>query len=164
MNHSDIEKMAQGFPPSVIGKDYEEVITFLAKSLLNALAALTAPDDWKQRAEAAEAKLAELAKQPPVGNFYEDGPGNWWQIGPHDKVPHVTPLFDRPAPAADQVPEGWRLVPVTPDWGMLSADGCKEHHNGQSCLHHDNRRRIWAAMLAAAPNASILRNIEEMSK
>jgi len=79
-------------------------------------------DNWKQRAEAAEAhategwrvahevgaecdqlnaRLAELTRRPPVGNFYEDGPGNWWQIGPHDKVPHVTPLFDRPAPAAD---------------------------------------------------------------
>ncbi|KAA5937585.1 hypothetical protein F3I27_21865 [Pantoea sp. Bo_2] len=52
-----------------------------------------------QKLAAAEAKLAEFEKQEPVGNFYEDGPGNWWQIGPHDKVPHVTPLFDRPAPA-----------------------------------------------------------------
>lgn len=47
--------------------------------------------------------------------------------------------------------EGWKLVPVEPDWEMLSADGCKEHHNGQPCLHHDNRKRIWSAMLAAAP-------------
>ncbi|WP_277973401.1 hypothetical protein [Pantoea agglomerans] len=55
--------------------------------------------DRGNKLESAEAKLAELAKRPPVGDFYEDGPGNWWQIGPHDKVPHVTPLFTRPAPA-----------------------------------------------------------------
>ncbi|WP_312112018.1 ead/Ea22-like family protein [Pantoea septica] len=36
MNHSDIEHMAQGFPPSSIGKDHEEVVVFLAKSLLDA--------------------------------------------------------------------------------------------------------------------------------
>ncbi|WP_439212537.1 hypothetical protein [Duffyella gerundensis] len=34
MNHSDIEHMAQGFPPSHIGKDAEEVITHLATELL----------------------------------------------------------------------------------------------------------------------------------
>jgi len=36
MNHSDIEHMAHGFPPSSIGKDHEEVVIFLAKSLLTA--------------------------------------------------------------------------------------------------------------------------------
>lgn len=49
------------------------------------------------------------------------------------------------------VPEGWQLVPVSPDYSMLVADGCKEHAEGQKCIHHENRRRIWAAMLAAAP-------------
>lgn len=34
MNHSDIEHMAQGYPPSHIGKDYEEVVTWLATQLL----------------------------------------------------------------------------------------------------------------------------------
>jgi hypothetical protein len=34
MNHSDIEHMAQGYPPSHIGKDCEEVITWLATQLL----------------------------------------------------------------------------------------------------------------------------------
>lgn len=47
--------------------------------------------------------------------------------------------------------EGWKLVPVEPNREMLSADGCKEHHNGQPCLHHENRKRIWSAMLAASP-------------
>ncbi len=49
------------------------------------------------------------------------------------------------------VPDGWALVPIEPTWEMLSEDGCKEHHKGQECLHHDNRRRIWRAMLSAAP-------------
>ncbi len=52
--------------------------------------------------------------------------------------------------ALRNVREGWQLVPVEPSWEMLSADGCKEHHNGQPCLHHDNRKRIWSAMLTAA--------------
>lgn len=34
MEHSDIEHMAQGYPPSHIGKDCEEVITWLATQLL----------------------------------------------------------------------------------------------------------------------------------
>jgi hypothetical protein len=45
----------------------------------------------------------------------------------------------------------WKLVPVVPDWDMLSAGGCKKHHLGQQCLHHDNRRRMWDAMLEASP-------------
>lgn len=52
---------------------------------------------------------------------------------------------------AELVPDSWQLVPIEPSWEMLSADGCKEHHNGQPCLHHDNRKRIWSAMLTAAP-------------
>lgn len=32
----------------------------------------------------------------PVGNFYEDGKDNWWQLGPHDKTPHITPLYTTP--------------------------------------------------------------------
>lgn len=43
--------------------------------------------------------LAALTAES-VGDFYEDGKDNWWQIGPHDKVPHVTPLYTtQPAPA-----------------------------------------------------------------
>lgn len=34
MERSDIEHMAQGYPPSHIGKDCEEVITWLATQLL----------------------------------------------------------------------------------------------------------------------------------
>ncbi|WP_312631655.1 hypothetical protein [Pantoea piersonii] len=45
MNHSDIEHMAQGLPPSTIGKDHEEVVIFLAKSLLTAQQKLSAVKD-----------------------------------------------------------------------------------------------------------------------
>ncbi len=54
-------------------------------------------------------------------------------------------------PAAVVVPDEWITVPKNPTWEMLSEDGCKEHHNGQKCLHHDNRRRIWQAMLKVSP-------------
>jgi len=124
-----------------------------------------------QKLAAAEAKLAELAKQPPVGNFYEDGPGNWWQIGPHDKVPHVTPLFDRPAPAADLaelVPDGWKLVPVEPTERMVidgfesepneffsSSEEWEAYEAMSGCRQATHRARLcWAAMLAAAPKVS----------
>ena len=50
-----------------------------------------------------------------------------------------------------KVPDGWKLVPVEPEFAMLAADGCKEHHDGQECNFHKNRRRIWSAMLSAAP-------------
>ena len=59
-----------------------------------------------------------------------------------------------PAPAvnlADLVPDGWRLVPANPTWEMLAADGCNKHHEEQDCSHHENRKRIWRAMLEAAP-------------
>lgn len=84
----------------------------------------------------AEIALAALMAEP-VGDFYEDGPGNWWQIGPHDKVPHVTPLY-RAAPAVPNgvigfdpgskdstaivhhvTPPGWKLVPVEPTMRMV---------------------------------------------
>lgn len=57
-----------------------------------------------------------------------------------------------PTPVA---PEGWQLVPVEPTFAMLTADGCKEHHEGQECTFHKNRRRIWAAMLSAAPKPEV---------
>ncbi len=53
MNQSDIEHMAQGFPPSSIGKDHEEVVTFLATSLLAA----------QQKLDALAAKGMELAQE-----------------------------------------------------------------------------------------------------
>ncbi|WP_456309817.1 hypothetical protein [Serratia proteamaculans] len=78
-------------------------------------------------------------------------------IGEGANSPFCFPLYTTPPAASEPVskgyalPDGWKLVPIEPTWGMLSADGCKEHPEGEKCLHHDNRRRIWAAMLAAAP-------------
>lgn len=62
------------------------------------------------------------------------------------RIVYTTPRLNSP-----EVSDGWKLVPIEPNWEMLSADGCKEHHKGETCLHHDNRKRIWQAMLAAAP-------------
>lgn len=133
----------------------------------NTAAAQAMRDDmyhWKQRAEAAEAKLAEMEKQAnepagyaPKGHVerYLSGKNSGCWVYGEPTADDNEPLFTRPAPAinlTEMVPGGWKLVPVEPDWEMLSADGCKEHHNGQPCLHHDNRKRIWSAMLAAAPN------------
>ncbi|GAL57150.1 hypothetical protein EV102420_06_00240 [Pseudescherichia vulneris NBRC 102420] len=54
------------------------------------------------------------------------------------------------------VPDCWVIVPIDPTWSMLSADGCSKHHGGQKCSHHENRKRIWRAMLAAAPKQESL--------
>ncbi|MDR7875763.1 hypothetical protein, partial [Yersinia mollaretii] len=63
----------------------------------------------------------------------------------------IVELYTTPQLNSPEIPDGWKLVPIEPNWEMLSADGCKEHHKGETCLHHDNRKRIWQAMLAAAP-------------
>lgn len=99
-------------------------------------------------------KVAEAAlKAKPVAWRWEKNNGLYFEgikpIGVDSQ-----PLYTAPPATAPAVPDGWKLVPVEPIWEMLSADGCKEHHNGQPCLHHDNRRRIWSAMLAAAPSPS----------
>jgi len=52
---------------------------------------------------------------------------------------HKQPLYTRPQPT---IPHGWQLVPVAPDWSMLSA-GHKAHTG--SALS------VYNAMLAAAP-------------
>lgn len=50
MNHSEIEHMAQGLPPSQIGKDHEEVVIWLATQLL----------DVQQKLDVTEAKVRQL--------------------------------------------------------------------------------------------------------
>ncbi len=57
----------------------------------------------------------------------------------------------QPAINSPAIPDGWVIVPIDPTWSMLSADGCSKHHDGQECSHHENRKRIWRAMLDAAP-------------
>lgn len=53
MQHADIEHMAQGFPPSHIGKDHEEVVIWLATQLI----------DVQQKLDAVLAKGMELAQE-----------------------------------------------------------------------------------------------------
>lgn len=63
-------------------------------------------DHWKQRAEAAEAKLRELEMQEPVGNFSFNDQNNLWQQVDADwakKEPFSsTPLYAKPFPAPKQ--------------------------------------------------------------
>lgn len=90
---------------------------------------------------------------------YVDGPK--WQAliderKAHDWLGRIEALLAGQVPdhtwhPLAMVPAGWQLVPVEPAFAMLAADGCKEHHEGQECIHHKNRRRIWKAMLSAAP-------------
>ncbi len=94
------------------------------------------------------------AKETKIVNQVGNGAFEWgYESGWNAAIAEVQRLNATAQPVSDgcKVPEGWKLVPIEPSWEMLSADGCKEHHNGQKCLHHDNRRRIWTAMLAAAP-------------
>lgn len=58
ITEQQIKQLADGLPPSVIGLDHEEIITWLAKSL-------------SQR----DAQLAELAKQEPDYYVCDDGSG-----------------------------------------------------------------------------------------
>ncbi|MDU6442815.1 MAG: hypothetical protein E6559_23505 [Pantoea sp.] len=104
-----------------------------------------------------EIALAALTAEP-VGYTVVTGAGNtlFRKHKPRKRVTNeaAIPVYATPPIAAPELPDGWKLVPVEPSWEMLAADGCKKHHNGQPCLHHDNRRRIWSAMLAAAPSPS----------
>lgn len=106
-------------------------------------------ENWKQRAEAAEAKLAELEKQEAI--FQVEVSGNHWlNAGPVDDsdftgLPDgVNLLYARPAPAADLVPEGWKMVPVEPTEEMIAAGD--QFMDGLSSLGD-----AYDAMLAAAP-------------
>ena len=122
-----------------------------------ALAALTAqPDDWKQRAEAAEAKLAGLAKQKPryqIQKRLSYGRESLWidvacREEAENNVIHGfrwRMVYDAPAPAADLaelVPPSWRLVPVEPTKQMLEAS------YREASVYSPTAYR---AMLAAAP-------------
>ncbi|EKN4696950.1 DUF551 domain-containing protein [Yersinia ruckeri] len=103
------------------------------------------------------AKRAEPVYQYHTGIINEEGDIDWYWVdcdkgfysqydNQHRRIVYTTPRLNSP-----EVSDGWKLVPIEPNWEMLSADGCKEHHKGETCLHHDNRKRIWQAMLAAAP-------------
>lgn len=104
-----------------------------------------------QRAEAAEAKLAELAQQKPIGWLNDAYLGRGvidGEVGQDDFGPGYIPIYshpfnDAPAPAADLVPEGWILVPVEPTDDMVAAGTSVD--GGVYC--------IWKDMLTAAPSS-----------
>lgn len=127
----------------------------------------------EQRAEAAEAKLAELAKQEAI--FQVEVSGNHWlNAGPVDDsdftgLPDgVNLLYAHPAPAADLaelVPDGWKLVPGEPTKEMVAAgqdrfeecidsgfDSCEDGSTYEySKISSDAPYLVYIAMLAAAP-------------
>lgn len=131
----------------------------LLASMRVALAALTAPEDWKQRAEAAEAKLAELEKQEPVAwHIYQwrESPKGWdWYLTrafasePNNSDGwRSVALFTRPAPAAglaELVPDKWSL-----EQALKFVEDYTPPSEEESVLFAVNSFR-----------AAILRNIEE---
>ncbi|MCV3301122.1 hypothetical protein [Pantoea ananatis] len=81
--------------------------------------------------------------------------GVGFRVQPKPQGIYNIPVFHAPPVQVlrqADLPKGWKLVPVEPTWEMLSADGCTRHHDDQDCMHHKNRKRIWKAMLAAAPD------------
>lgn len=128
----------------------------------NMAAAQAMRDDmyhWKQRAEAAEAKLAGLEKQEAVGvarmeltigkeglRYYQC----FVDMRPDLVVAELSSgmeLFTRSVPAislAELVPDGWKLVPVEPTEEMIAAGD--QFMDGLSGLSD-----AYDAMLAAVP-------------
>jgi len=105
----------------------------------------------EQRAEAAEAKLAELAKQEPV--LFRDSQGCFVSKGKGERLiesgEYATPYYLRPAPAVSLA----ELVPDEMTWNeahsLLNVNTCGED-------------RFAAFMMGANYNRSqTLRNIEE---
>lgn len=109
---------------------------------------------WQQRAEAAEAKLAELEKQEPVAFTEECEIKNMQATGlylrgfPDNSSGRNIELFTSPAPAvslAELVPDGWKLVPVEPTTEMLEEIWLDERFKEVAM------KRRYQALLAAAP-------------
>lgn len=115
----------------------------------NILTIAAAFREQEQRAEAAEAKLAELAKQESQikvlwASFSSDHARTWqYSIETDLRLNPGDLLFTRPAPAADRVPEGWKLVPVEITQEMVDAN-----FEGV-CI--GGIQAGYRAMLAAAP-------------
>ncbi|KAB0555327.1 hypothetical protein [Pantoea stewartii] len=76
MTNSDIEHMAQGYPPSHIGKDNEEVVIELASSVI----------DLQQKLDAISAKALELCSES--AHVYQKY--NITQMPDRDLVDHQT--------------------------------------------------------------------------
>ena len=82
----------------------------------------------------------------PVGEFYEDGPLNWYQISDGDRVPadRRIPLY-RHAQPAPVVPDGYVMVPKEPTAEMILS-AMRDNETGEVA-------EIYELMLAAAPQS-----------
>lgn len=92
--------------------------------------------------DAFKAGKAAQVEQEPVGYFYKDERGFWNQAGDPMGFPAMTKLYA--APPAPAVPDGWKLVPITPTPKMIHAAYTDRNGNFGS-------ESQWAAMLAASP-------------
>lgn len=130
-----------------------------------------------EKLEAAKARLAELEKQQAVGvarmemAIGKEGLRHYQcfvDMRPDLVVAELNTgmeLFTRPAPAADQVPEGWKLVPIEPtedmiisgfesepDEALSEAEYWEKYESMSGCQQAAYKAELcWAAMLAAVP-------------
>lgn len=91
--------------------------------------------DWHYIGGRVHIKALQAAPQPapvvdsePVGEFYEDGPLNWYQISDGDRVPahRRIPLYRhaQPAPAKGLELAGWQFKSVNGGWlGLIDENG-----------------------------------------
>lgn len=159
---NELESRAKRLSSPTTGEASETMLV----EVESVLAAVEAFREMHHRAEAAEAQLAELAKQPPVA----------WQCDAHglmqteDKEQatrwikkgwKVWPLFTRPAPAADLaelVPSIEALRAEFEEVERKSDDGFNLHRY-DTVYADDETQERWDLWLSC--RAAILKNIEE---
>lgn len=137
LGHSDIAEAFRSLEQEV--KHQLNVTTLISKQHNRTV---VERDDWKQRAEAAEEKLAELSNQPPVA--YTDAEeldimqkGTYADMfKPCDEYksdPKWIPLFTHPAPAAALADLLSRVVDsgalTSPEHEAIEAECCSILHN-----------------------------------
>lgn len=100
--------------------------------------------NWRQRAEAAEAKIAELEKQEPIGYHSKDARAVF-RVWPHADGNICVPVYARPAP-------GINLAELVPD--EINSEMAEQLFFGKAITAID----VWKACRAA-----MLHNIEVVS-
>lgn len=113
--------------------------------------------EFINEAAKALAKLAAMESQEPTHIIdweFDDDPDDVEARGDliiHQlngaEYPAGTPLYANPVPA-EQVPDGWKLVPIEPTSEMRRKAGL---HRGAD---YYTIRKVWREMLAAAPSHS----------
>lgn len=97
-------------------------------------------DEWM--AMAAELQERRKADSEPVGEFYEEGPLNWYQISDGDRVPasRRIPLYRHAQPAKGLELAGWQFKSVNGDWlGLID-----EHGKNQAVRDGCEVREVFA--------------------